>query len=325
MRLRETVIDGRPSTVFRRALEQGPWPLEGVWGATAQHAQIAEATGFGHFGISGSATSTHLYGLPDAGLVSLAELVENVRRVCQAVSIPVIVDCDTGFGNAINAYRTVDAVIRAGAAALFLEDQVAPKRCGFVKGKQIIPLDEAAGKYRAACDARDALDPDVVIMARTDARGAVGGSLDEVMRRGRAYLEAGADVLYVEALQTRDEIRAVREAFPDTPLKITTFAIDPPLSTEELKDLRICTTSLHIGRIAQVAMYDFLTDYRVRGADAYNEFAARTKDHPLGGFGHFNLTGFPRIQEMEQKYLPAETLERYDQTLGLYDPRRSQP
>src|SRR5690606_33151580 len=129
----------------------GPWPLVGVWGATAQHAQLAEVTGFGHFGISGSATSTHLFGLPDAGLVTLSELAENVRRICQAVSIPVLVDCDTGFGNAINTVRTVSEVIRAGAAGLFIEDQVAPKRCGFVKGKELIPLEEAVGKYRAAC------------------------------------------------------------------------------------------------------------------------------------------------------------------------------
>ena len=169
MRLRDTTVTGKASTVFRRLLEKGPLPVAGIWGGTAHHAQLAEATGFAFFGISGSNTSTQLLGLPDAGLITLTELVENTRRICQAVSIPVVVDCDTGFGNAINVCRTVDEIIRAGAASLFIEDQVAPKRCGFVKGKELVSLEEAVGKYRAACDVRDRLDPDFVIMARTDA------------------------------------------------------------------------------------------------------------------------------------------------------------
>ncbi|MCW5730903.1 MAG: isocitrate lyase/PEP mutase family protein, partial [Alphaproteobacteria bacterium] len=231
------------------------------------------------------------------------------------------VDCDTGFGNAINVVRTVDAVIRAGAASLFIEDQVAPKRCGFVKGKEIVPLDEAVGKYRAACDVRDRLDPDFVIMARTDARGAVGGGMDEVLRRGKAYLEAGVDVLYVEALQSREEIRIVREAFPDALLKITPYAIDPPITTEEMKAYGMCTAGVHIAKIGAIAMYDFLKEYARRGDDVYNEFAARHKEHPLGGFGIFDLTGFPKVMELEQKYLPKETLAKYENSIGVYDPR----
>lgn len=147
----------RPGHKLRRLLATGELPLYGGWGACAHHAQLAEATGFHFFGLSGSNTSTHLLGLPDAGLLTLSELVENVRRICAAMSIPVIVDCDTGFGNAINVVRTTSEVIRAGAACLFIEDQVAPKRCGFVKGKAIVSIEEAEGKIRAACDARNAL------------------------------------------------------------------------------------------------------------------------------------------------------------------------
>ncbi len=321
MRLRKPVIDGKSSTHFRKLLKTGPYPLLGVWGATAHHAQLAEATGFSHFGISGANTSTHLLGMPDAGLLTLTELVENTQRICQAVSIPVVVDCDTGFGNAINTQRTVSEIIRSGAASLFLEDQVAPKRCGFVKGKELIPLEEAAGKYRAACDMRDQLDPDFVIMARTDARGAVGGSMEEVIRRGRAYLEAGVDVLYVEALQSREEIKMVREAFPDALLKVTTYAINPGLTAKEMEEFRLCTAGIHITKIGAITMYEFLKDYAVRGNDAYNEFSEQYKDHPLGGFGVFDLTGFPRVQELERKYLPPETFERYEKSLGVYDPR----
>ncbi|UCE31277.1 MAG: isocitrate lyase/PEP mutase family protein, partial [Burkholderiales bacterium] len=142
MRLRDKVIDGRPSTAFRNMLSAGPLPVVGIWGGTAHHAQLAEMAGFPFFGVSGSNVSTHVLGLPDAGLLTLTELVETTRRICQAVSIPVCVDCDTGFGNAINVVRTVHEIIHAGAASLFIEDQVAPKRCGFVKGKELIPLSE---------------------------------------------------------------------------------------------------------------------------------------------------------------------------------------
>ena len=230
MRLRQSKIQGKASTEFRRLLTEGPWPVVGMWGATAHHAQLTEATGFKYFGISGSHTASHLYGLPDAGFMTLPEIVENTRRICQAVSIPVIVDCDTGFGNAINVVRTVDEVIRAGAAGLFIEDQVAPKRCGFVKGKELVSIEDAVSKFRAACDTRDGLDKDVIIQARTDARGAVGGGMDEVLRRCEAYLKAGVDSLYVEALQSVEEIRIVREAFPDALLKATPYAIDPPIT-----------------------------------------------------------------------------------------------
>ncbi|GAA5232558.1 isocitrate lyase/PEP mutase family protein [Verticiella sediminum] len=323
MRLRPLHNDVKPSTAFRKALTEGPLPAVGIWGGTAHHAQLAEEAGFEHFGVSGAATTTQLLGLPDAGLITLPELVENVRRICQAVSIPVVVDCDTGFGNAINVIRTVEEVIRAGAAGLFIEDQVAPKRCGFVKGKELIPIEEAVGKYRAACDTRDRLDKDVIIMARTDARGAIGGGMEEVFRRGRAYLDAGVDVLYVEALQTREEIRQVREAFPDALLKCTTQAIKPGLTNEEVRELRLVTMGQHISRVGSIAMYDFLLDYRKRGETAANEFTVAHEGHPLAGFGVFDLTGFPQVHTLEQRYLPEDHMERYEHSVGVYDPRKN--
>ncbi len=310
----------KKSTRLRKLFEDSQI-LTTIWGATAHHAQLSQGAGFQAFGISGSNTSTHLLGLPDAGFITLTELVENVERICRAVEIPVLVDCDTGFGNAINVRRTVDSVIRAGAACLFIEDQVFPKRCGFVKGKELIPLEEAVGKYRAAADVRDELDPDFMLMARTDARGAVGGSVEEVIRRGKAYLEAGVDIFYAEALQSREEIRAVRAALPDCLLIATQYAIKPPLSRQEMIDLGLSMTGIHIARIASIAMYEFLKDYRQRGEDAYNEFTARYEGHPLAGFGIFDLTGFPQVVEWERAYLPKERLERYEQSLGVYDPR----
>ena len=295
---------------------------------TAHQARLAEKTGFEAVSISGSSTSEDVFGLPDAGFITMTELVENVDRICRAVSLPVMVDCDTGFGNAINVRRTVESVIRAGAAGLFIEDQVAPKRCGFIKGKEVIPLDEAVGKLRAAIDARDELDPDVVIMARTDARGAVGGSLEEAIRRAKAYREAGVDMLYVEALRSRDEIKQVRSAVGDCWLKITESAINPPLTFQEMKELGLCSVSCHVNQSGSIAMYDFLMEVKKQGMGAYTEFRRRIQDHPLGGPGFFgplagliDLAGFPKVSEWEKKYLSSEQLEKYERSLGAYDPR----
>ena len=173
------------TTVLRRLLN-GPECLRVMFGGNAHHAQLTEYAGYKAFGLSGSKTSSWNYGLPDAGFLTQTELVEVTRNVCNAVKIPVLVDADTGHGNALGARRTVQLLIQAGAAGCFIEDQKAPKRCGFVKGKQLISIEEAVGKYRAVCDLRDELDPDFIIMARTDARGAVGGSLEEAIRRGKA-------------------------------------------------------------------------------------------------------------------------------------------
>ncbi|MBM4330789.1 MAG: isocitrate lyase/PEP mutase family protein [Deltaproteobacteria bacterium] len=310
----------KKSTTLRKLLKKDDL-LFTIWVGTAHQAQLAEKIGFPAVGISGSNTSTHILGLPDAGFLTLTELVENVERICRGINLPVIVDCDTGFGNAINVRRTVDAVIRAGAAGLFIEDQVAPKRCGFVKGKELIPLEEAVGKYRAAIDVRDELDPDFIIMARTDARGAVGGSIEEVIRRGKAYLELGVDIFYAEALQSREEIRQVRSALKDCLLVVTPHAINPPLTQKEMQELGLCMAGCHIAQIGSIAMYDFLVEFKKRGIEVLNEFRKKTGNHPLGGFGIFDLAGFPRVVEWEKKYLSPEKLEKYEQSLGVYDPR----
>lgn len=310
----------KKSTMLRQMWEKEP-VLFSVWVGTAHQAQLAAATGFELIGISGSNTSTQILGLPDAGFLTQTELVDNAQRICAAVDVPVLVDCDTGFGNAVNVKRTVELVIRAGAAGLFIEDQVAPKRCGFSKGKRIIPLEEAVGKYRAAVAVRDELDPDFIIMARTDGRGAVGGSLEEAIRRGKAYKETRIDILYVEALQSREEIKAVREAIPDIKLMATGQAIKPPLQAEEIRELGLCLSGCHIGYSGSIAMYNLLKDIKVRGMSAFAEFMQQNADHPLGGFGTFDIAGFPKVVEWEQKYLPSEELNKYDQSLGVYDPR----
>jgi 2-methylisocitrate lyase-like PEP mutase family enzyme len=312
---------GEKSKRLRKLLTNKDELLVMVVVGTAHEAQLAEKVGFKALGISGSNTSAQILGLPDAGLITMTELVENTERICRAVDLPVRVDCDTGFGNAINVRRTVESMIRAGAACLFLEDQVAPKRCGFVKGKQVISLEEAAGKYRAAVDVRNEMDPDFIIMARCDAMGAVGGSLDEVIRRGKAYLAAGADIFYPEALRSRDEIKQVRDALKDSLLFVNPGAIKPTLTEQEYKELGLCMAVSHISKVGSVAMYDYLVELKTKGIRVHGEFMERTKSHPLGGHGNHDLTGFPKVVEWEKKYLPPEQLDKYDSSTGLYDPR----
>lgn len=310
----------RKSTALRELINSGQFEFRpGV--AIAIHAQIAEKLGFKVVAVSGSNFSSQVLGLPDAGLITMTEVVENARRVANAVSIPVIVDCDTGFGNAINVRRTVHEIIQAGVAGLFFEDQVAPKRCGFVKGKEIVDLDEAIGKYRAAIDARDELDPDFVIIARTDARTAANGGMDETIARAKAYEDVGVDVLYVEALQSRDEMKLIREAV-SLPLICSWAAVDPKPSTEEmLTSGQIMNSGLMFYKAGNIAMYDLLAQIKERGFEAFYEFQAATRSHPMGNYGAFDLAGFPKIAEMEAKYLQPEKLEKYDKSIGLYDPR----
>ncbi len=312
--------------MFRNLLEKGEFLAIPSVG-TPDQAQLAEKVGFKALEIPGSSTSTQILGLPDVGLMTMTELVHNVENICNAVNLPAMVDCDTGFGSAINVRRTVASIIRAGAAGLFIEDQATPKRCAFVKGKEVISLEEAVGKYRAAIDVRNELDPDFIIMARTDVRTAVGGSLEEVIRRGKAYLDAGADILYVAALQSRDEIKQVREALKGRLrfLSGSWLAIKPSLTQKEMQELGICMATCNLRPPMLIALYDFLVEFHKRGFDFWNEFGRKYKEHPMGGldihFGAFDLSGLPKVAEWERTYLPSETLKKYESSVGLYDPR----
>jgi 2,3-dimethylmalate lyase len=176
-------------------------------------ARLVERTGFPAVYMSGYGTSASRLGLPDLGYAGLAEMSDHARNMAAAVTIPLIADADTGYGNALSVRRTVNAYEGAGVAALHIEDQVAPKRCGHLSGHQIIPRLEFAGKIRAAADART--DPDLMIIARTDAISAV--DFDEALRRGEDAVKAGADVLFIEAPRDEAQVQQVARAF-DTPL-----------------------------------------------------------------------------------------------------------
>ncbi|MGO9905856.1 MAG: oxaloacetate decarboxylase [Solirubrobacteraceae bacterium] len=177
-------------------------------------ARLIEEAGFSAAYMTGFGSAASRLGRPDVGLMSMTEMVDNARRIVEAVDIPVVADADTGYGNSINVIRTVREYESAGVAAIHLEDQVMPKKCGHMEGKQVVGAEEMAAKIAAAVAARRS--PDFLIIARTDARAVEG--LDGALARARRYREAGADALFVEAPQSIEEIEAVAQAFPDVPL-----------------------------------------------------------------------------------------------------------
>jgi 2,3-dimethylmalate lyase len=218
--------------VRRHLNEKGQLVMPGVFDALS--AKIASRAGFEVIFITGYSLSATLLGEPDFGLLTQTEVVSAAQRICSVTDTPVIVDADTGYGNAINVIRTVQDLSRAGAAGMFLEDQVWPKRCGHMKGKQVIPLDEQLKKLRAALEARN--DHDFYIVARTDARQALG--LTEAITRGVAFKEAGADAVFVEAPESKEEMKEIARHVPG-PLVANMLerGVTPLMSPQELKEL----------------------------------------------------------------------------------------
>ncbi len=198
-RLRELLA--RPSMLV------APFVFDGL------QARLAERTGFEAIYMTGFGTAA-ARGFPDLGLLTMTEMLANVRALAHTILIPLICDADTGYGNPLNVWRTVREYEEAGAAALHIEDQVFPKKCGFLAGKQVVPLDEMVPKIRAACDARR--DPNFVIIARTDALASLGWG--PVVRRCEAYRAAGADLLFVDGIRTLDDLQNYSSRLGHLPL-----------------------------------------------------------------------------------------------------------
>ena len=219
--------------LIRHALaKHGQLIMPGVYDALS--AKIAARAGFEVIFITGYSLSATLLGEPDFGLLTQTEVVNAAQRICSVVEIPVIVDADTGYGNAINVIRTVQDLIRAGAGGMFLEDQIWPKRCGHMRGKQVIPLDEQLNKLRAAVEAKGQVD--FFIVARTDSRQALG--LDEAIKRGIAFKNAGADAVFIEAPESKEEMREIAKHV-NGPLVANMLerGVTPLMGPEELKEL----------------------------------------------------------------------------------------
>jgi 2-methylisocitrate lyase-like PEP mutase family enzyme len=283
----------------------------------ALSAMVAERAGFKCCGLSGYAVSAALLGRPDVGLVTMTEMVDVARRIVRAVSIPLIADADTGYGNAINAMRTTEEFIAAGVAGFHIEDQVSPKRCGHFAGKQIIPTEEMVGKLRAVDRVRRELDPDFLLIARCDARGVAGGSVDTLIERAKRYLDAGADHIFPEGLTSEAELeRCVREI--QAPIHYNRAGISPRLPLARLNELGVGLVSNATGalRASTAALVDYLTEFMSDDVDAvvrYEKDRAARK-HPTTALHSF--LGLDRVHELEKEFLPAEDAAKYEGSLG---------
>lgn len=197
-------------------------------------AALAERQGFSAVYMTGGGMAVSAMGLPDLGLATQTEMVTHAQRLTENVSVPVIADADTGYGDVLSAVRTVRLYERAGVAALHIEDQRFPKRCGHLPGKEVVPIEEFEDKVRAVCEARR--DPNFVVIARTDARGPLG--LEEAIRRGNRYAAAGADLIFVEAPESEDELARIAKEV-DAPLLVNVIAnsVTPPVPLARLEEL----------------------------------------------------------------------------------------
>ena len=288
----------------------------------AYEAKIAEAAGFKACYMSGGRTSA-ARGYPDAGFITMNEMVANAHYIATALEVPLLSDADTGYGNALSVRRAVQEFIYAGVGGIHLEDQVTPKRCGYMSGKQVIEMEEAVGKLRAAVDVRNELDPDFVILARTDALGAVGGTLDEAVRRAEAYRKAGTDVAFIEGIKSTEELRFITERVEKPILIIPEgIPVDERPDEEEMEKMGVAC-ALYPGMLMHLTtpiLWEYLHDVNDRGSVALKEWqqwlAGLPFKYPTAP-SFFHISGFPKVKEWEEKYLSAKELDKYLKSKGI--------
>ena len=280
-----------------RELLARPQPLLAPGAFDGLSARLIEEAGFDCVYMTGFGAAASVLGRPDVGLLTMTEMVEHARQIAQAVApLPVIADVDTGYGNPISVIRTVQQYELAGVAAIHIEDQVAPKKCGHMAGKEVIPKADMVNKIRAAVDARRS--PDFVIIARTDARAVEG--LESALDRAQAYREAGADVLFIEAPEGVEEIEKVSKTFSDVPLLYNWAegGKTPPLSYAEIRSMGFRIIIFPVGALltAAQAIRGLLKSLREEGTPTKE----MDKMVPFSEFLEF--IGLPEISELEQRY-----------------------
>ena len=277
-----------------RALLAGPEPVLAPGAYDALSARLIEAAGFAAVYMTGFGTSASYLGRPDVGLVTMAEMVDHARRLVQATRVPVIADADTGYGNPINVIRTVQAYESAGVAAIHIEDQVAPKRCGHMEGKQVIPVEDMVQKVRAAVSAKGS--PEFVLIARTDARAVEG--FQPALDRVRRYRDAGADVIFFEAPQTEEEIATVARELRGTPLMFNWAegGKTPPVPLSRLRELGYSIVIFPITALlsATRAVQEALVELRRNGVPSMSRLL------PFPDF--LDLIGVPEIRLLEERF-----------------------
>jgi isocitrate lyase len=293
-------------------------------------AQIAERVGMKSIYMSGYSLAM-ANGWPDMGFLTMSEMTRTASMIASAVDIPIIADTDDGYGNALSTMRTVAEYMKTGVAGIHLEDQQFPKRCGHIAGKTIVSREEALGKYRAAVDTRNRLDPEFVLIARTDAYGAVGGSLDEAIWRGRAYADAGVDLVWCELSNASREpaiafAKAMRETHPRLPLAFNYSSSfkwnkDPnPFTFRELGELgyKFIFITLFAAHAGMHAAWNALEDL-VRNEEKAQWALEKVKEgHPTES--HHVMARVDHFKELEKRYIPGSA-DRYKASDGFGEER----
>lgn len=308
---------------FRQLLRDEPYVFTGGIYSPLD-ARIAERTGMKAIYLSGYSVAL-LNGWPDMGFLTMTEVTRTASMVASAVQVPIIADADDGYGSALNAMRTVAEFVKTGVAGIHLEDQQYPKRCGHIAGKMVVSREEAVGKFRAAIAERDRLDPDFVVIARTDAYGAVGGSMEEAIWRGRAYADAGVDLVWCE-LSKSDRgpaevfAEAMRKSHPGLPLAFNysssfRWHADPaPLTFRELGEMgyRFIFITLYGAHAAMYAVWNAMEDLVQRQEAAQWSLEKTKVDHPTES--HHVMARVAHFQELERRFVPgaAERLRTSD-------------
>lgn len=288
-------------------------------------ARLVQAIGFDAAFVTGSGVSESRWGWPDVGLMGMAENLDGVRALVGACNLPLLADADTGYGNAVNVFHTVRAFEQAGVAGVMIEDQTWPKRCGHMAGKEVISAEEMVQKIRAAVDARRS--PDLVIEARTDAAGPLG--LEEAIRRGRMYADAGADLIFADALLSEEDIGSFCRSVPAPVMVNMGFGIRRRLTTPLLSARRLQELGAAVVIYPRLLTSAALTGMR-RALEALRESleSGEVADRPdlTASFEDLNgLMGLPQIRDLEDRYLTPEQLQsRYGPAgRAAAGPRRS--
>jgi len=243
--------------------------------------------------MSGFAVSSTKLGMPDTGLISFSEMAEQVRNICNVTSIPIIFDGDTGYGNAVNVYRTVRGFADAGAAAIMIEDQKWPKKCGHTKGKDVVEVDEANSRIKAAVDASKMNNKDILVMARTDAIATRG--LDDAIKRMQKFSELGADILFVEAIKSKEDMkRVIKEVPGHHMINLIEDGETPLLEMNELEDIgfKIAVFPLTLMSASVKTMQESLKNMKNK---TYNTNISKFSDLR-------DIVGFNEYYEIEDKY-----------------------
>ena len=287
-------------------------------GFSPLYAKMAQEIGFEAFFVAGSQTSAFLYGLPDNGIIALRDMVDHVRHLAARTDIPIFVDSDTAYGNAVSAFYAVQEFVRSGVAGIQIEDQEAPKKSGVVAGRRCIPLDEAIGKYKAAVAARNEIDPSFVICARCDFIGAEGGSFEGAVERCIAYAaEGGVDMIWLNDPRSLEEVEQAARRIP-VPLLIIWGGPQPAPPFEEYEE-RGVSVALYPTTFATVGMqaaWDVMSDFKARGTVALNEWGERVREGKYGSAKQMELVGNNRVRELEELYIPADQQRDYSSTFG---------